>query len=52
MGITIETNEDIYAQLRSLGVNVEAIKQMGLSDEQLSELLIRLTQLMKKAKRQ
>lgn len=42
--------EDLYAQLRLLGVNVEELKKAGLSDEQLADLLIRLTKL-KKARR-
>jgi hypothetical protein len=45
-----ESADELYAQLRSLGANVEELKKAELSDEQLADLLVRLTKL-KKAKR-
>jgi hypothetical protein len=38
-------NDDLYAQLGLLGMNVEFFKQVGSSREQLSELLVKATEL-------
>jgi hypothetical protein len=39
------SDDDLYAQLRSLGMNVEFFKQTRPSRKQLSELLTKATEL-------